>query len=236
MSSLVTAPGRDARSGGVTPTLRARGRSVSTDLLVGAVLAIVLIVVSFAASGGVDLAPNTWVQVALVAIGAAVAIALVVLSPVRPRWGGATVLLFGGLAALTYASISWSVQPANSWLEANRTLSYLGGFAAAAGLARMWPGRWRAVIGGVATAATVISLYALIVKVFPATLDSGDPLGRLRAPFDYWNAVGLMAAMGIPACLWAGARREQAPVLRALTVPAIAILIPALLSPTRGAR
>lgn len=237
MSSLVTARGRAGpRSGGVTPTVGVRGRSASTDLLAGALLAIVLIVVSFAASGGVDLAPNTWIQVALVAIGAAVAIALVMLSPARPRWGGATVLLFGGLAALTYASISWSVQPANSWLEANRTLSYLGAFAAAAGLARMWPGRWRAVIGGVATAATVISLYALIVKVFPATLDTGDPLGRLRAPFDYWNAVGLMAAMGIPACLWAGARREQAPVLRALTVPAIAILIPALLlSYSRGA-
>ena len=86
-------------------------------------------------------------------------------------------LLFAGLGALTYASLSWSVQPSNSWLEANRTLSYLGAFAAAAGLARLWPGRWRAMIGGVATAATVISLYALIVKVFPETLDSGDPLG-----------------------------------------------------------
>jgi hypothetical protein len=209
---------------------------VSADLLVGLALAIVLVVVSFAASGGVDLAPNTWVQVALVVIGAAVAVALALLTPARPLWGGGTVLLFAGLAALTYASISWSVQPANSWLEANRTLSYLGAFAAAAGLARLWPGRWRAVIGAVATATALISLYALIVKVFPATLDSGEPLGRLSAPFDYWNAVGLMAAMGIPACLWAGARRERAPALRALSVPAIAVLIPALLlSYSRGA-
>jgi O-Antigen ligase len=237
MSSLVTAPRRaGSRSGGVTPIARVRGRSASADLLIGLAFALVVIVVSLAGSGGVDLAPNTWIQVALVALTAAVAIALLVLSPARPLWGGTTLLLFGGLAALTYASIGWSVQPANSWLEANRTLSYLGAFAAAAGLVRMWPGRWRAVVGGIATATTALSLYALIVKVFPATLDAGDPLGRLRAPFDYWNAVGLMAAMGIPACLWAGARRDQAPALRALTVPAIAILIPALLlSYSRGA-
>jgi O-Antigen ligase len=237
MSSLVTAPRRaGSRSRGATPSVRVRGRSTGADLLIGLAFALVVIVVSLAGSGGVDLAPNTWIQVALVALTAAVATALVVLSPARPLWGGTTLLLFGGLAALTYASIGWSVQPANSWLEANRTLSYLGAFATAAGLARMWPGRWRAVVGGIATAATAISLYALIVKVFPATLDAGDPLGRLRAPFDYWSAVGLMAAMGIPACLWAGARRDQAPALRALTVPAIAILIPALLlSYSRGA-
>ena len=36
--------------------------------------------------------------------------------------------------------------------------------------------------------------------------------------------------------MWAGARREPAPALRALSVPAIAILIPALLlSYSRGA-
>ncbi len=212
------------------------GREVSIDLLVGIGLAAILIAVSFAASGGVDLAPNTWVQVGLVVITAAVIVALALLSPVRPLWGGWAVLLFAGLGALTYASLSWSVQPSNSWLEANRTISYLGAFAAAAGLARLWPGRWRAMVGGVAAAATVVSLYALVVKVFPETLDGGDPLARLRAPFDYWNAVGVMAAMGIPACLWAGARRERALALRALTVPAVAILITALLmSYSRGA-
>jgi hypothetical protein len=209
---------------------------VSIDLLAGLGLAAMLTTAAFAASGGVDLAPNTWVQVGLVVIAAAAILALAVLSPGRPLWGGASLLLFAGLAALTYASISWSVQPSNSWLESNRALSYLGAFAAAAGLARLWPGRWRAVLGGVAAAATLVSLYALIVKVFPGTFDAGDQLARLRAPFDYWNAVGLMAAMGIPACLWAGARREPSTALRGLTVPAIAILISALLlSYSRGA-
>jgi hypothetical protein len=235
VSSIVTASPRVASRSG-TAAVRFGGREVSADLLAGLGLAAILTTIAFVASGGVDLAPNTWVQIGLIAIAAVVIVALALLSPVRPLWGGWSVLLFAGLGALTFASLSWSVQPSNSWLEANRTLSYLGAFAAAAGLARLWPGRWRAVIGGVATAATVVSLYALIVKVFPGALDSGDPLARLRAPFDYWNAVGVMAAMGIPACLWCGARHEGSAALRALTVPAIAILITTLLlAYSRGA-
>jgi hypothetical protein len=236
VSSIVTAPRRQPSRSGAATAVPFGGREVSIDLLVGIGLAAILTAVSFAPSGGVDLAPNTWVQIGLVLIAAGVIVALALLSPVRPLWGGWSVALFAGLSALTYASLSWSVQPSNSWLEANRTLSYLGAFVAAAGLARLWPGRWRAMIGGVAAAATVVSLYALIVKVFPATLDAGEQLARLRAPFDYWNAVGVMAAMGIPACLWAGSRRERAVALRALSVPAIAILITALLlSYSRGA-
>src|SRR5207248_1907993 len=184
----------------------------------------VLVVVSFASSGGVDLGPNTWVQVALVVIGAAVAVTLAVLSPARPLWGGATVLLFAGLAALTYASITWSVQPANSWLEANRTLSYLGAFAGAAALAKLAPDRWRAIVRAIGLFATALSAYALLVKVFPGTFDRTDSLGRLHAPFGYWNATGLVAAMGLPACLWAGTRSDASRVLGALSVPAIAIL------------
>ena len=92
------------------------------------------------------------------------------------------------------------------------------------------------MIGGIATAATVVCGYALLAKVFPATFDPLDTLGRLSLPLGYWNAIGLIAALGIPACLWAGSRRDHAPWLRALSVPAIAILIAALvLSYSRGA-
>lgn len=197
--------------------------------------AIALMLVEFVARGGNILGPNTWVQIGLVLLAAAAAVAVVLGGARAPWWGAGAAISFAALAALTYASIAWSVQPANSWLEANRTLSYLASFAAALLLARLAPGRWRALIGAVATAATVACGYALLVKVFPGSLDPSDPLGRLQAPFDYWNAVGLMAAMGLPACLWAGARRERAPVLRPLTVPAIAILVAAVvLSLSRG--
>jgi O-Antigen ligase len=202
---------------------------VSSDLLPGVALTAVLVLIAFLASGGDDLAPNTWVEIGLVVIGAAVAIAGVVAGRRGPRWGGVAIALFAAMAALSYLSIAWSVQPATSWVESNRTLSYLAAFGAAAALARLAPGRWRAVVGGVAAASVLISAYALLAKVFPGTLDPGDPLGRLRLPFGYWNAVGLAAAMGIAPCVWLGARQEASTAVRALAVAAITILVPALL-------
>ena len=67
-------------------------------------------------------------------------------------------------------------------------LAYLAAFAGAAALARLAPERWPALVGAIATAAVGLAGYALLVKVFPATLDAGDALGRLQSPFGYWNA------------------------------------------------
>jgi hypothetical protein len=236
VTSVATAPeGASSRPGQTTRPTLAERRRPSADFIAGAITATALCLVAFLASGGSDLAPNTWVQVGLVVLAGAATIALSLFGDRSPAWGAWALLLFAALAALTYASIAWSVQPANSWLEANRTLSYFAAFAAALMLARLAPERWRALVGAVATATAVVCGYALLVKVFPGSLDPGDRLGRLNAPFGYWNAVALMGALGIPACLWAGARREGSVLLRALAVPALAILIPALiLSYSRG--
>jgi hypothetical protein len=203
--------------------------------VLGLLVAVALGLVTFVAGGGNLIGQNTWIQVGLVVLAAVVAgFALLLCAPGR-RWGLGTLICFAALAALTYASIAWSVQPANSWLEANRTLSYLCAFAAALLLARLAPTRWRALLGAAALVASAVCAYSLLVKVFPGTLDPHDPYGRLRAPFDYWNAVGLMAAMGLPACLWAGARQEPSRALRALSVPAISLLVAAVaLSFSRG--
>ena len=95
------------------------------------------------------------------------AIAVLLIGAPGRAWGRATVALFALLAALTAVSISWSVQPNNSWIEAGRTLSYLAVFAGGAALARLLPARWAGVVGGLALLATVLSAYALLVKVFP---------------------------------------------------------------------
>ncbi len=237
MSSVVTAPGgASSQSRPTTRLARLRPRPLSIDFFVGATVALALVLISFLATGGTDLAPNTWVQVALVVIGAAAAIAVLIRSARGRAWGAGTLLLFTALAALTYASIAWAVQPASSWLEGNRTLSYLAVFGTALTAARVAPRRWSSLLGGIATATTVVSGYALLAKVFPGTFDPLDTLGRVSLPLGYWNATGLIAAMGIPACLWAGSRRDHAPWLRALSVPAIAILVAVIvLSYSRGA-
>lgn len=179
---------------------------------------------AFVTAGGVDLGPNTWAEIVLMLLAAGLAVVLLLFAPAGRPWGVVSLGLFAAVAALSAISIAWSVQPDNSWLEANRTLAYLAVFGGAIALARLLGERWRGVIGALALAATLLSAYALLVKVFPATFDRNELMGRLRAPFDYWNATGLMAAMGLPACLWAGARRDGGRVLGALTVPAVAIL------------
>jgi hypothetical protein len=210
------------------------------DSLLGLAIAAALALLAFTTTGGVALAANTWAQIVLVLVAAGLGIALLITGSRGRRSGALALACFGVLAALTFASLAWSVQPANSWLEANRTLSYAAVFAIAMALARVVPGRWRAVLGGVALYTVVISVYALLTKVFPASMDAGDALARVRAPFDYYNATGLVAAMGIVPCVWWGARRDvrssAARFLSALSVPALSALTCTLvLSYGRGA-
>jgi cytochrome c-type biogenesis protein CcmH/NrfG len=198
---------------------------VSADALLGASLGAALALFAFVTTGGVDLGPNTWAEIVVILIGAGLGAAAVLRSASAPWWGSAALCLFAVLTAVTIISISWSLQPSDSWVESNRAVSYLAAFGGALALARLLPERWPAMIGAIALLATVVCGYSLFVKVFPATLDRFDPLGRVNLPFNYWNAVGLMAAMGLPAVVWSGARRERARVLRALAIPAISILL-----------
>ncbi len=201
------------------------------DALVTVMLAALLIAVAFVGRGGSALARTTTVEVGLTLLGAAAVAVAIVLDEHRPRrrlWGGVTLLLFIALAGLTAMSIAWSIQPSASWQAANLTLSYLAVFAGAIALVRVAPERWAAVLGAVILATVVVSGWSLLAKVFPS-LSPLDLYARLRAPFDYWNAVGLMAAMGIPGCLWLGARRDGHAALGALAVPALGLLLVALM-------
>jgi hypothetical protein len=194
----------------------------------GVILAAALTALAFTTTGGFDTiaaAGDTWSQIVIILLGACACAAAVLFGARGRAWGGVTVALFAALAALTALSIAWSVQPDHSWQSATQTFAYLAAFAGAAALARVVPDRWPAVVGAVATATVVLSGYALLVKVFPASLDAGDTLGRLQSPFGYWNADGVAAAMGIVPCLWAGSRRVPGRLLRTLAVPGLALLI-----------
>ena len=153
---------------------------MNTDRVVSIAIAVALCLIVFVATGGVDLPTNTWTEIALIVVGVLAAAAVVLVGRPAPRWGGVTLLLFGALAALTALSIAWSVVPDASWLEANRTLAYFAVFATGVALARLLPERWAAIVAGVAIAATVVSGWALLIKVFPGTLDAGDVYGRLQ--------------------------------------------------------
>lgn len=232
VSSIATSPAPPA-----APALLRLGRlRISLDAALGLGFATALAAITFVTTGGLDLAPNTWTQILLLLAGAAVAIVALVVGPGSRRSGAVTLGLFAALTVLTAVSIIWSVAPDQSWVSANQIASYLAVFGGAIVLARLFSERWPALVGGIALLTTVIAGYALLVKVFPAAFDSSDTVGRLGAPFDYWNATGLIAALGLPACLWAGARHERARALRGLAPPAIAVLgTVIILSYSRGA-
>jgi hypothetical protein len=200
-------------------------------------VAVVLAWVAFYARGGLNLSRMTTVEIALTLGAALVVAAALVLAPRRgPAYGSWSVGLLLALAALTALSLVWSVQPDASWQDAGRMLAYSAFFAAAIALVRAAPARWPAVLGGVILAAVIVCGWALLTKVFPDQLDASDVYARLRAPYSYWNAIGLTAAMGAVACLWLGARRTGHAVLSALAYPALGLmLVTLLLAYSRGA-
>jgi hypothetical protein len=205
----------------------------AATLAFGALLA----AVALEGQGGLQLGPLTTVEIGLQALAGMAAIAALIAGAGTDRAHGLLSLgLFGVLLAFTAASISWAVEPRDAWIEANRTLSWFATFALGFTLVRLAPERWGSLAGGLILAAVVVCGYAVLTKVFPGTLSPDETYARLRAPFGYWNSVGLMAAMAGPACLWLGARRAGHAAVNALAYPALGLLVVAcLLAYSRGA-
>jgi tetratricopeptide (TPR) repeat protein len=204
-----------------------------TTLAFGAVLC----AIALEGGGGLQLGPLTRVELAIdVLAGALVAGAIVAGGQTRRLWGGVTLGLMAALVAVTALSISWAVDPSAAWEEANRTLAYLATLTAGVALVRLFPQRWPSLLGGVVLAGVAVCGYALLTKVFPGALNADEVYARLREPFGYWNAVGLMAALAGPACLWLGARRSGHAAVNALAYPALGLLVvTVLLAYSRGA-
>jgi hypothetical protein len=192
---------------------------------------------TFVAKGGLNLESMTTTELAVtLAAGALTAAAIAYGRGSGPLFGAWPMALLLGFTALTAVSLVWSVQPDSSWHDAGRLLAYSAVFGAALVLARVAPASWPALIGGIALAAVVVCGYALLTKVFPAALAPSNGYARLEEPFGYWNAIGLMAAMGAICCLWLGARRNGHALLSALAYPAMGLLLLTLvLAYSRGA-
>jgi cytochrome c-type biogenesis protein CcmH/NrfG/O-antigen ligase len=192
--------------------------------------------VTFHAEGGLNLESMISTEMALTLAAGVVVAASVILTPSHGRAYGLWPLgLLLAFTALTAISIVWSVQPDVSWQESGRMLAYSGVFAVGVVLVRAAPGRWPALLGGLALAAVAVCGYALLTKVFPS-LAPANAYARLNEPYGYWNAVGLTAAMGAICCMWLGARRDGHALLRALAYPAMGLLLLTLvLAYSRGA-
>jgi tetratricopeptide (TPR) repeat protein len=133
----------------------------------------------------------------------------------KARAGIVLLALFGAWCAL---SISWSIAPDESWIEANRAFAYalVAGLALVLGASLARAPR-RAAVAYVALASAV-ALYALGGKMLPwihagaFDLDHAGEVSRLRAPLGYWNALALFCVLAVPLALRLAGDRGRTPV------------------------
>ena len=201
---------------------------VSAGAAATVALGAILAAVALEGTGGLQLGPLTTVEIGLEVLAGVAGCAALLAAPTRRLYGGVALALFGLLLVFTAASIIWAVDPDDAWVEANRTLAWFAAFALGLALARVTPNRWDALLGGVVLAAVIVSGYAVLTKIFPGALNPDEIYARLREPFGYWNSVGILAAMSVPACLWLGARRSGHAARNALAYPALGLVVVAL--------
>lgn len=192
--------------------------------------------VAFGAAGGTELTRTTIVELLMVLLGGVV-VATAILWGHRGRiHGGTSAALFAALAGLTALSVTWAIVPGLAYIEAGRTLAYLAVFAAAVAGARIAPRATPVVINGILLAAMAVVVYALASRVWPGALAEDELSNRIGQPFQYWNAVGTVAALAVPGLLWLGTRRAAGVASRVLAYPGLgAAILAILLTQSRGA-
>jgi hypothetical protein len=141
----------------------------------------------------------------------AVAFAAVVLALVlalRMWFGSEPLAGFGPLAVCSAGALFlyclwtalsgfWSHAPGRALVETDRALLYLLALLLFASVTRT-TGRIRTIVRGVAAGAVIVCVVGLITRVAPDVWPIAPDLqqGRLAYPLTYWNAFGLLAAIG----------------------------------------
>jgi O-antigen ligase len=205
------------------------GRGAAARLVAPAGLAVLTVWLAFNAGG--FFADTT--GLAAVAVG----LSLVLWATLAPRplqsVGPGLALLSAaltGLAVWTLLSGGWSGAPGRAVLEFNRALLYLL-VAVAFGLAGPALGGTRRLLWAVAVAAVAVCACALVTRLLPEvwSVEAGIEPDRLSYPVTYWNTLGLVAALGLIACLHLTASVRERGVARVLAAAAFPLLATALL-------
>ena len=153
--------------------------------------------------------------------------------PGRVALAGLLLLIVWGAA-----SFAWAPVAARATDDLVRMLMYLGALLAAATL---FPNQAsvRAVEPALALGTVVVIGYGLAGRLLPGVIDlhaSARAFGRLEQPLTYWNAEGLLAAMGLLLCSRLAGDLSRLRAIRALAAACCVPLGAGLyLSLSRGA-
>jgi hypothetical protein len=156
----------------------------------------------------------------------------------RTRAGWLAIAGLAGLTAWTAASVTWAPLRDVAQADAQRLLMYLG--VLVAGIAVF---RSRSVAAAVepalALGAVVVVAEGLSERLLPGvfTLTRSEAVaGRLFQPVTYWNAMGLLAAMGVVLCVALAGDRDRPTRMRACAGAAVPVLaLGGYLTLSRGA-
>jgi O-Antigen ligase len=139
---------------------------------------------------------------------------------------GVTALLLAGFAAFTFASQLWSHTQDRAFSEFDRALLYLA-VLVLLGLMprRAWRMPW--VMRGLAVAIVFVCACGLITRVLPRVWPIAENVAaeRLSFPLTYWNALGILAGVGVILVLGIAANpreRRWVNALAAACVPVVA--------------
>jgi O-antigen ligase len=179
--------------------------------------------------------PTAWGWTAL-ALSWAAGVALVI----RPeiRYGPLEPLACSALASFTLwiaLSTAWTQSASRTVLEFERALVYVAAIIALSVVVRSIT--LRHLLGGTLAAIALLCSYALATRLFPERLGSFDPVStyRLGEPIGYWNALGIVAAIGILLAVGTAARGKHL-LSRSLAGVSLMVLLPTLLfTYSRGA-
>jgi len=227
--------------------LGARARAEATPgapAALGVALAVAVLYAMFA-SGAIGIPEESRLQIGVgaVAFGALAALLFgrgLHVTPTPLALAG--VALLAGFAAWSGLSIAWSIAPDESWLELNRGIAYALVAGLGLALGSSLPRAAERVALGYLAIATLVAAHALGGKLFPwleipglLDLNHTARLSRLRAPLEYWNALGLVCVLAVPVAVRAAAElgyRARARI--AAHVALVVVLVTLLLTYSRG--
>ena len=189
------APARsDAPAGGEAPATRAGELAVTALMLLPGAL---IVFMGFNAGGYFPATP------ALAALVLAQILLVRIMQARRPFEGLAPVTLvaiaaLGLYALMTLISASWSHSTSRALIEFDRAWLYLL-ILVLFGSVRASTQDLRWLIRGLVIGASVVCLAGLISRVLPDVWHTAPNVSneRLSYPVTYWNALGLLAALGI---------------------------------------
>ena len=155
------------------------------------------------ASGGSAAVPLATAGVSLLAAAVAAGAALLGALPVARLDRPGRVAVWGAvaLAGWTGLSLLWSIAADRSWERLNLALVLLALLVLGLLLGAVRDGLRTACLLLAAVVAAALA-WALLGVVIPSLAPDADRVARLREPVGYWNALALLAGVGLGLGLW----------------------------------